>query len=219
MVEDADGHTRIFCLDIFLEKFMKRKQSLRTPKKVTAKKGATKAKTPIRRKPSLHPKQSPVLAFNYRDASRLSGIRTATLRQWLLEEKIVRGEDGSFNVTELMELRSKENPSLKSGVSRSPKAQKAYDDYWSAKAEEKIMDLKIKKGALLDSTEVLEELVARELIFKNRLLGLPSLFASQLVGCTAKEIQEIVRKTLFDILRELVRQGSEAYAKRQAEAL
>ena len=173
-----------------------------------------KVKTHTKRKTFTSPKASSgPLAFNYRDASRLSGIRTATLRQWLLEEKIVRGEDGSFNVTELMELRTKENPTLKSGVSRSPKAQKAYDDYWSAKAEEKMMDVKIKKGQLIDNETVFLALVERETLLKNRLLGLSSILGSKLVGCSAQEIQSIYREHIVGLLNDLARQGSEAYQK------
>ncbi len=184
---------------------------------MVTKKGTTNVKAPTRRKSTFTKKKGPILAFNYRDASRLSGIRTATLRQWLLEEKIVRGEDGSFNVTELMELRQKESPALKSGVGRSPQAQKAYDEYWSAKAEEKIMEVKIKKGQLLDREIVFQELVGREVVLKNRLLGLPTVFASQLVGCTPAEIEQIIRKAIVDLLHELVRQGSAAYNKARSE--
>jgi hypothetical protein len=201
---------------------MKRKQPRKTAKKAPTKKAATatakpKATAKAKRARPLENKKSPILAFNYRDASRLSGIRTATLQKWILEGVVTRGEDGSFNITKLLELSGKEGQALKSGVGRSPEAQKSYEKYWSTKAETLALNLHIQKGELLDREEVTTELINRELVFKNRLLGLPNVFASQLPGCTPPEIEQVTRKAICDVLRDLARQGSEAYAKRMAE--
>jgi len=203
---------------------MKRKQPRKTAKKMPTKKAATgtnrpkaKPKEKPKRARPLENKKSPILAFNYRDASRLSGIRTATLQKWVLNGLVVRGADGAFNITQLLELRGQGGQALKSGVGRSPEAQKSYEKYWNTKAETLALNLRIQKGELLDREEVTTELINRELVFKNRLLGLPNVFASQLPGCTPQEIEQITRKAISDVLRDLARQGSEAYAKRMAE--
>ncbi len=151
----------------------------------------------------------------------MSGVRTKTIQDWILSGAIKRGKDRSFNVTKLLELKAKEGggKALKSGANRSAAAQKSYEKYWDHKQEMLALDLQIKKGQLIDNETVFIELVEREVILKNRLLGLPGIFASQLVGCTPAEIEQIIRKAIVDLLNELVRQGSAAYnAARSEEA-
>ena len=129
---------------------------------------------------TLAPKQAPIYAYTFKDAARLSGVRLTTLRRWLLEKKITRGKDGSFNIKELLQLGIQENESR---ASRKPQADRARDRYWQSKAEAMEIEVKVQKGDLISYSEVLEALVERELVLKNRLLGLPTIFASQLVGC------------------------------------
>jgi hypothetical protein len=195
---------------------MKRKQPAQSPKKAEGRKEANTPQASNPGKARKEPTQSPVLAYNFRDASSMSGVRTATIRKWLLEKKIVRTSEGGFDVKELLRLGSEEDEPLKSGVRRSPQAQKSYDQYWTAKAEEKALDVALKKGELIDKDRVAQALIERETVFKNRLLGLPDLFASRLVGCGAQEIKAICTENIMALLRNLAREGSEAYQKAQA---
>jgi len=195
---------------------MKRKQPAQSPKKAEGKKEANTPQASIPRKARKEPKQSLVLAYNYRDAASMSGVRTATIRKWLLAGKILRGKDGSFDVKKLLELGCQEDEPLKSGVRRSPQAQKSYDQYWTAKAEEKQLDVKVKRHELIDREEVVQELIERETVFKNRMLGLSDFFASRLVGCGAQEIKAICTEQFMALLKDLSRRGSEAYQRAQA---
>ena len=185
----------------------------------TAKKAQIPIQTPEKPSPraravshkTLHPKQALVLAHTFKDASRLSGIRCTTLRKWLLGGRITRGKDGAFDIKQLLQLGAQEDEPLKSGVGRSPQVQQAYETYWNAKAEEKALDVAIKKGELIDRERVTQELIDRETVFKNRLLGLSDFLASRLVGCGAQEIKAVCTETFMDLLKELARKGSEAY--------
>jgi hypothetical protein len=177
---------------------------IQAPEKLSPRKRAVSHKT-------LHPKQAPVLAYTFKDASRLSGIRLTTLRKWLVTGKITRGKDGAFDIKQLLKLGAQEDHSLTAGVRRSPQAQKSYDQYWTAKAEEKALDVAIKKGELIDRERVTQELIDRETVFKNRLLGLSDFLASRLVGCGAQEIKAVCTETFMGLLKELARKGSEAY--------
>ncbi|UCH90682.1 MAG: hypothetical protein JSU60_06120 [Nitrospirota bacterium] len=161
------------------------KPSKKPTKLSSPRKRAVNAKT-------LQPKQAPIYAFTFKDASRLSGVRLTTLRRWLLEKKIMRRKDGAFNVTELLQLGARENETC-GGSMRSSKAERARDLYWERKALEKSLDVKIKQGELIDRETVVQELVLRETVFKNRLLGLADILASRLVGlgadrCLAGEV-------------------------------
>jgi len=98
-------------------------------------------------------------------------------------------------------------------VVHSDDSKKSYQDYWAAKAEEKALDVAIKKGELIDKGLVTQELIERETVFKNRMLGLADLFASRLVGCGAQEIKAICTENFMSLLKELARRGSEAYQK------
>ena len=159
---------------------------------------------------TLNPKQAPILAFTFKDASRLSGVRLTTLRRWLLEKKIRRRKDGAFNVTELLQLGARENETC-GGSMRSSKAERARDLYWESKALEKSLDVKIKQGELIDRETVVQELVLRETVFKNRLLGLADILASRLVGLGAVEIRAVCTENFMSLLKELARKGSEVY--------
>jgi hypothetical protein len=163
---------------------------------------------------TLNPKQAPIYAYTFKDASRLSGIRLTTLRKWLVSGKIARGKDGAFNVTELLQLGAQEN-GPRTGASRSPKAERARDRYWQSKAEAMEIEVKVQKGELISKSEVVEALVARELVFKNRLMALPSIFASQLADCEPPEIESVCREHIYALLRDLARRGSEGYKNAQ----
>ncbi len=217
-------------------KFMERKEPIKMPQNEAAKRAATGTKKPkaegkANPKPKAKPqsrvkasrvlknKKSPIWAFTFRDAARMSGTRTKTLQDWILLGAIKRRKDGGFNITEILELKAKEGggKNLKSGATKSLKAQKSYEDYWATKAETMALNLQVQKGELINLEDVTEALIEREVILKNRLLGLPSLFASQLAGCEPGEIEQISRKAIADLLRDLVRQGSAAYNKARSK--
>jgi hypothetical protein len=178
----------------------------------------TRASSPRKRIVShktLNPQQAPIYAYTFKDASRLSGIRLTTLRKWLVAGTITRAKDGAFNVTELWRLGTQENE-RRGGSFRSAEAERARNQYWAAKAEEKKMDVAVKRGELIDKERVTQALIERETVLKNRLLGLPGIFASRLVGCGPQEIKAICTEQIVTLLRDLAREGSEAYKKAHA---
>ena len=149
----------------------------------------------------------------------MSGVRTKAIQDWILSGAMKRRKDGGFNITEILELKAKEGgtKNLKSGATKSLKAQKSYEKYWDHKQELLAIELKVKKGELVENEIVFQALVQREVLLKNRLLGLPGIFASQLAGCTPAEIEQITRKAIVDLLNNLVREGTAARDKARSE--
>ena len=138
---------------------------------------------------------------------------TKTIAKLIKDFGIQRDKRGLFNDDEIAEALKSSREIQKTGIVKSDESKKSYQDYWAAKAEEKALDVAVKKGELIDKEVVVQELIDRETVFKNRLLGLSDFFASRLVGCGAQEIKAICTEQFMGLLKELARRGSEAHQK------
>ena len=158
------------------------------------------------------PKPTAKKAYTVRDVCAATGLRPGTLREWEVTGKTMRGKDGSFDIASLIKLSHEEGVnlvSLKGGGKKSPAVERAYLKYWRAKAEEKHLDVQIKQGGMVPVNDMIQALVERELIFKNRLMGLADILASRLPGCGPKEIKAVCIENFMSLFRELARNGSE----------
>jgi phage terminase Nu1 subunit (DNA packaging protein) len=145
------------------------------------------------------------------EVARLWGVTKQAVGLWHSKEGCPRNEDATYNLTEVIawrEVRAAKIPMDQVGAD-SP----ALERLRAAKAEQEELKLATIKGQLIPAEQVEEGLVARVLVIKKALMGMPARMAGALAGLDGRAIRALLADEIERVVRQFA--GQTEYKKRR----
>jgi len=157
-------------------------------------------------------KPNPGIIKTQEELAKIFGISPRTVRYWE-KEGLPKTRQGYFNISDVQEWRNNHD---KRRVKKQKEEDKDEAKYRKFKALLAELEYKRKTKQLVPVAEVEKNNIDKILTIKTRLLALPNAVAPQVVGLEAKEISEILRKRIEEIIDEFA-SGKPIHTKKKGK--
>ncbi len=134
---------------------------------------------------------------------KVFGVSRQAISSWHTRSDCPRNKDGKFDLCAVIKWREESIRAEALGERDSPALERKRE----SEAKLKELDLQERLGQIIPLAEVEAGRVARVLVVKRALLGMPTQIASTLVGLDARQISALLKERVRDIVAEFAGQS------------